>query len=348
MIGRVLMTADTLGGVFTYAVTLAHELVNRGVSVHLATMGGELRPEQRARIGSDVVLHESTYALEWMDDPWSDVELAGRWLLALERDVRPDVVQINGYAHGALPFLARRVVVAHSCVLSWWEAVHREPAPERYRRYRDEVSRGLGLADDVVAISAAMRDALSKHYELERPVSIVHNGIAPASSSTSKEPFVLSCGRLWDRAKNVESLARIAPRLSWPVKVAGWGADEPSGLIGLGWLGHEALGRVMDRAAIFALPARYEPFGLSAIEAALRGCAVVVGDIESQREVWGDAALFVAPDDHDGLHAAIERLASDAMLRAELATRARNRALRYSASRMTAAMLDIYEGHPCA
>ena len=63
-------------------------------------------------------------------------------------------------------------------------------------------------------------------------------------------------------------------------------------------LGRLSAGELADwyaRAAIYALPARYEPFGLSALEAALSGCALVLGDIPSLREIWGDAALFVPP-----------------------------------------------------
>ena len=51
----------------------------------------------------------------------------------------------------------------------------------------------------------------------------------------------------------------------------------------------------LRRATIFALPARYEPFGLSALEAGLAGCALVLGDIP-MREVWHDAAMFVPPE----------------------------------------------------
>src|SRR5690606_38167348 len=122
---RVLMTADTVGGVWTYAVDLARELGDRGVEVVLATMGRRLDPGQRrqvARIPS-LEICESTYALEWMDEPWDDVERAGAWLLELEQELDPDVVHLNGYAHGALPFRAPKLVVGHSCVLSWWEAV---------------------------------------------------------------------------------------------------------------------------------------------------------------------------------------------------------------------------------
>ena len=58
------------------------------------------------------------------------------------------------------------------------------------------------------------------------------------------------------------------------------------------------MARVVSRApSIYALPARYEPFGLSVLEAALSGCALVLGDIPSLREIWDGAALFVDPDD---------------------------------------------------
>ena len=56
----------------------------------------------------------------------------------------------------------------------------------------------------------------------------------------------------------------------------------------------EALGKLpaaemklwFAHAAIYCLPARYEPFGLSVLEAGLSGCALVLGDIPSLREIW--------------------------------------------------------------
>jgi glycogen synthase len=43
---HVLMTSDTLGGVWTYSIELARELTRAGIHVSLATMGNPLRPEQ--------------------------------------------------------------------------------------------------------------------------------------------------------------------------------------------------------------------------------------------------------------------------------------------------------------
>lgn len=343
----ILMTVDAAGGVLTYALALAPVLARWGTTVHLAMMGPKPRPAQAAKIHATpgVVLHESSFALEWMDDPWADVARAATWLRDLEREVRPDLIHLNGYCHGAAGFTAPVIIVAHSCVLSWRSAV--EGALEDAARdatYKEAVKRGLVAADAVIAVSQAMRASLERHYGPLPRTAVVPNGLpAPDRRSADKEPFILAAGRVWDRAKNVEALARVADRLPWPVKVAGWGADALEGATALGWLSPEELGAVMDRASIFALPAKYEPFGLSALEAALRGCALVLGDLPSQREIWGDAALYVRPDDEAGLIEALSALTSDHETRAQLAETANLRARLYTPERTARAMRDLYE-----
>jgi glycosyltransferase involved in cell wall biosynthesis len=54
-------------------------------------------------------------------------------------------------------------------------------------------------------------------------------------------------------------------------------------------------------ASIYVLPARYEPFGLTILEAALSGCALVLGGIESLKENWAQAAIFINPADRIAL-----------------------------------------------
>jgi glycosyltransferase involved in cell wall biosynthesis len=159
-----------------------------------------------------------------------------------------------------------------------------------------------------------------------------------------KEPFVLCAGRLWDEAKNLAALDSVAPRLPWPVYAAGDArAKQSRGVVSLGRLSEAQLAGVMSRAAIYALPARYEPFGLSALEAAISGCALVLGDIASLREVWGDAAIYVEPDDHGALAAALGDLIRQPRRREALAARATDRAKRYTPQRMAAGYLEIYE-----
>ena len=354
---RVLMTADTIGGVFTYAVELCRGLAAHDVYVVLATMGARLTRAQRAAVSAlaNVALYESDYRLEWMESPWRDVDAAGDWLMQLEATHAPDVVHLNGYAHGALPWRAPALVVAHSCVLSWWQAVKGEDAPPAWRTYGRRVAAGLGRADLVVAPSNAMLHAVERLYGRLARKRVIHNGRAPhALRPGPKEPLVLSTGRLWDEAKNLAALRACRALLPWPVYVAGAmhppGHGRDGGPAPASWAGIHVLGALapeevavwLARAAIYALPARYEPFGLSVLEAALSGCALVLGDIDSLREVWGDAAVFVPPDDPERLAGAISALAHDPARRARLAGQAGERALRYAAERMTRDYLDAY------
>ena len=348
---RVFMTVDTVGGVWTYALELARALRPHGVEIALASMGVPLTAVQRAELAAvpDVELFESTYRLEWMDEPWDDIAVAGEWLLSLQEELRPDVVHLNGYAHGALPWRAPVLVVGHSCVLSWWAAVKGERAPARWDRYRSTVALGLAGADLVVTPTRAILTALEEHYGPLPRSRVVPNGRDPTLfTPREKEPLVLAAGRLWDEAKNVAALGAIAPRLSWPVYVAGADQHPTGGTAALG--GVHALGQLapaemavwLARASIYALPARYEPFGLSALEAALAGCVLVLGDIPSLREVWEDTALFVPPADGEALVAAIEGLIADPGRRASLAACARRRASTYTSERMAAGYLEAY------
>src|ERR1700685_1729801 len=122
---KILMTADAVGGVWQYSLDLIGHLTRRGAQVLLATMGPQPNAVQKQQLAAfdNVTLRESGYKLEWMEQPWADVEGAGEWLLDLTQHFQPDIVHLNGYAHAVLPWKAPVVVVAHSCVFSWWRAV---------------------------------------------------------------------------------------------------------------------------------------------------------------------------------------------------------------------------------
>ncbi|WP_394824231.1 glycosyltransferase [Pendulispora albinea] len=349
----ILMTCDAVGGVWTYALNLARAFEESDlVRVVLAVLGPLPNASQRAAARSirGLDLFALECRLEWMDDPWADVERSGEWLLDLEKRIRPDVIHLNMYAHGSLPFCAPVMTVAHSCVASWWSAVKKESLPARYRIYRDEVRAALASVRAVVAPTRAMLDAVQTFYGETAHGLVIHNGAPPwPSPKLPKAPAVLSLGRIWDEAKNIEALSAVAHRIPWPIYVAGSpahpdGTDRvPHGVRALGWLGREALAGCLGRASIYAHPARYEPFGLAPLEAAHAGCALVLGDISSLREIWGDAALYVPPEDHDALAAAIRALIDDPALRVRMSERARFRARRFPSSAQARAYLNLYD-----
>src|SRR5205823_3574690 len=140
-ISRVLMTGDTVGGVWNFTLELAEALGARDVEVILATFGGIPTETQRSEAAEipNLTLLTSEWKLEWMGDPWGDIKDSGRWLLELEGEYTPDVVHLNSFGHGAVPWQAPEILTAHSCVASWWSAVKHEPLPQAWDRYRHEV-----------------------------------------------------------------------------------------------------------------------------------------------------------------------------------------------------------------
>jgi glycosyltransferase involved in cell wall biosynthesis len=290
-----------------------------------------------------------------MPNPWLSVHAAGDWLLAIARSLYPDVVHLNGYSHATLAWPAPVVVVAHSCVRSWWSAVKHEAAPAECGQYTDAVKAGLEAAAAIVAPTAAMLSSLATEYgTLGTRAHVIPNGCPPlaqwaeAQSDEPKQPIVLTAGRAWDEAKNIAAVEAIAHRLTWPVVVAGATtspAGESAAFDGVHVLGEipaSEMRQWYDRASIYVLPARYEPFGLSVLEAARAGCALVVGDIESLRENWHGAALFVSPDDPPALGVAIQSLIDDPIRRCRLAAAARARAGVLSIDRTANDYLELY------
>jgi glycogen(starch) synthase len=347
---RVLVTTDTAGGVWTHTMELARALLAEGVDPVVATLGPAPSPGQRAEAAAaGLSLHSRTCRLPWMEEPWSDLESAGGWLVELAARERAEVVHLSEPVLAPLRWPVPTLVVGHSCVLSWWEAVLGEPAPADWDRYRDAMCRGFAAAHAVVAPSGSMRQALRRHYGVFDCKVIPNGRSAEQFPVRTKEPFVMTATRLWDRAKNVATLDAAAAGLAWPVHAAGdptppGGGEEVccGNLRLLGRLGSAELAAWLGRAAVFALPARYEPFGLSVLEAGLAGCALVLGDIDSLRETWDGAAIFVRPDDAETLRTAVATLIDNPPLRQLLAMRARRRALLLSPRRMALSYLDTY------
>jgi glycogen synthase len=350
-IRRVLMTADTVGGVWTYALELCRALADRNVEVALATMGSPLRKDQWRQAGEipHLQIYESSFRLEWMHDPWADLEHAADWLLTLENEVNPDIVHLNGLAHGDLPWHAPHVIVAHSCVLSWWRAVHAQEASHEWNRYKEMVTRGLQKADIVIAPSNALLCGVQKYYGPLHNTAVIPNGRDPISYRIlEKEPFVFAAGRVWDEAKNLQCLQQVHSKIDWPILIAGDQTHPDGGKRSipdvrmLGQLPADELASWYSRASVYCHPARYEPFGLCVLEAALSGCALVLGDIPSLRENWDGAATFAPPDDPQVLAAELNEVIGNSVRRHALAANAYARALSFTPRRMAESYLCIY------
>ena len=344
-----MLVADAVGGVWTYSLELARTLREWDVDTFLAIIGPPPTAEQR-READGFELVNTGLALDWTAENPSIVRRTGSGLADLAANEDADVVQLNSASLVAdCEFAQPVVVVQHSCVATWWSAVREAPLPRDFRWRRDLIECGLHTADAVVAPTAAFAAQLARAYGLGRAVRCIHNGRrALPMKKRGPEDFVFTVGRLWDDGKNIAVLDEAASRLDVPVEAVG-PLTGPNGtsvafehLVTPGELRPDKIAERLAARPIFASSALYEPFGLSVLEAAQSGCALVLADIPTFRELWRDCAIFVPPEDPAGFRESIERLLADRERRSKLGLAARTRALRYTPEAMASKMAKLY------
>ncbi len=346
------MTTDAVGGVWTYTLDLAAGLAAAGLRVRIAVLGPALQTDQRTdldRRGLEAV--ELPVPLEWLAADAAAVQDAARAVAAVARAWRADLVHLHTPAFASTLFACPIVVTNHSCVATWWAAVRSGHLPADLSWRAAIVRAGLERADLVLAPTAAYACAVRETYGLSFVPFAIHNGrAAPAASDLIQDGCdeVFTAGRLWDEGKNLAALDRAAARLLWPVRAAGAGAGPDGSRVtfqNIEMLGRQSeveMRRRLARRPIYVAPARFEPFGLAVLEAAQAGCALVLNDIATFRELWTGAALFVDADDGVALAAAIRSLIDDRVARRSLGNAAREHAANYTVEKSVGETVAAY------
>jgi glycosyltransferase involved in cell wall biosynthesis len=345
--GRILVTTDAVGGVWQYTTDLAAALGNIGFETVVALMGpvpGDAAPSLPA-----ATLIDTGLPLDWLCDSPDEMGTAAARMAELAGDYGVDVAHLNTPTLARADFPVPTIAVAHSCLATWWRAVEGTPLPEDFR-WRAALHReGLRRADLVAAPSQAFARATQEAHGLAALPDAVANGRTPLPvRDVPMEDAVFTAGRLWDRGKNVECLDRMAARLNVPVRAAGPTRGPRGDAVALdqlellGTLDEAGLADRLSARPIFVSAALYEPFGLAALEAAVAGCALVLADIPTFRELWDGAALFRHPHDDAGFAALVRELVADRPRRLALGEAARRRARRYDPAAMAAGMATLY------
>jgi glycosyltransferase involved in cell wall biosynthesis len=227
---------------------------------------------------------------------------------------------------------------------------------------RPAVRRSQGLW----CISHATADELVARQPEARPkIEVVPLGVSPelarggAGDGLPAPGFVLAVGTLEPR-KNLPRLVSAYSSLSGELQAAhplvvvgarGWRTGETlSALESLGSRG-VLLGEVSDaelaelyrRCAVFCYPSLGEGFGLPVLEAMAAGAAVLTSEDSSLPEVGGDAVEYADPRSVASIARALERLLRSPDRRAELTTRARERARQFSWDRTAERVLALLE-----
>lgn len=350
---KLLLTTDAVGGVWTYSLDLAQALAEaEDVMVYLAVLGPSPTPEQldAAAATPGLQLIDTGLPLDWLAAEPAQLFDAARTLNRLATVAGVNIVQLHTPALAAIPFDEPVVGVVHSCVGSWWSAVKDGPLPDDLAWRADLVREGLHHLDAVIAPTHAFAASVREAYGLPNLPIAVHNGRIPITPSAARPPVdaVFTAGRLWDEGKDIAAFDRAAALAPVPFRAAG-SLEGPNGahvtlthVEALGRLDEIALKEHLARRPIFVSTARYEPFGLSVLEAAQAGCALVLTDIPTFRELWHDAAVFVPLHDEHAIAAAVGTLIADPAARARMGQAAKERSERFTPSATATAMLDQY------
>ena len=355
---RLLLTTDTVGGVWTYTRELVLGLLDADASCHilLVTMGSTPTVEQSAWLqqtaatfGERFRYQTTSLPLEWQRDNADAYEAVAPVLLTAAESFVPQIFHSNQFCFGALPIACPKVVVAHSDVLSWHRAVRgADPEPSAWlAQYQTLVSAGLEGADVVVAPTSAMLHDLTQGFGALPATRVIANGRSVRAPRASKRLQAATAGRVWDGAKGISVLEDLLCPL--PLLIAGetispdatYLADRLRRRVLLGSCSERQVLELFAESAIYVVTSVYEPFGLSAVEAAQCGCAIVARDIPSQREVWADAAMYFTSGEE--LCTALTLLAASPHRLAAAQRAARSRAeSRYARATMAANMLSLY------
>lgn len=341
---RILISTDAVGGVWRYSLELARGLARHDCQSLLAVLGPPPGPAQQAEAAAvpGLQLIVTGQELDWTADSPAALNAAACCLTRLAVHADIDSVHLHAPALvGTAAWPVPLIVTVHSCVGTWWRAVHGGCLPPDLAWRAAAAADGIAAADAVIAPSQSFAADLRACYGLSRCIHVVPNGRQPTPGRGTRRPIVLTAGRLWDLAKGVSTLDAAAHLIPHPVYAAG-PVIGPNGASAaypylnlLGTLDEQILANWYAKAAVFTSVSRYEPFGLAVLEAAQAGCGLVLSDIPTFRELWDDAAIFVPPEDPVALANALRHALQDSTEYARLGTLARTRATCFDPAHMT-------------
>jgi len=297
---------------------------------------------------------------------------------AIPMDLRREAADLFHAPHYVLPPLTpcRAVVTIHDCIhLRFPQYL---PSKLGYAYARAQMWTATHRAGRVITVSEASKRDILRYFRVpESQIDVIYNAIderfwhAPDPEEVARvreryrltDPFVLYAGNIKPH-KNLERLIESfhllrqhSPDLK-DVQLLIIG-DEISKYATLrravhrnklhkhvrffGFVSDQTLAALYRLANAFVFPSLYEGFGLPPLEAMASGTPVITSNVSSLPEVVGDAALMIDPYEPSAIAEAMQRVLTDAALRADLRERGLARAREFSWERSIERVRQIYE-----
>lgn len=230
--------------------------------------------------------------------------------------------------------------------------VHELPSVAAADQAEERLEAPLLRADRLIAVSTDGARILAERGVDPARIVIAPGGLdrlgpspAPRPASPDSRPPVVLCVAQWIARKSIVELAEAwaaASRPGWRLELVGETEADPAygaavraalsaapagSVVVRGPLSDAELAAAYAGASLFAMPSRYEGYGIAYAEALAHSLPVIGCAVGPVPELVGpDAGLLVPPADPAALAAALARLMADADLRERMAAAARARA----------------------
>jgi len=279
----------------------------------------------------------------------------------------PDVVHVHNIAAPAWAHVAARYVRRRN--QKFFYSAHYHPDCLSLPRWHTALIHKLNhlplsVASRIFHLTSADFDPFAREYpNVHRDqLDVLPNGVLPAENLHPTRVWptplnILFVGRVEDRRKGFDLLESAFARVrrpEWVLTVVGRISDEKrlqlearfgSAVRIVGIVDESDLEREYASADVFAMPSRYEGFGMPYIEAMRYSVPVIGTRVGGIPEIVPpDTGLLISPDDEQQLCEAIQRLGASPETRAALGSAGQNWSRRFHWDRI----VDQLEAHYCA
>jgi glycogen synthase len=287
------------------------------------------------------------------------------------RAARPDVLHVQCFSANGIYGTALAALLDVPLVVSLQGETVMDDADiyEASATLRVGLRVGLRRAQAVTACSRFVLDDAEERFGLPPHTgTVIPNGVSLDRAEPQVpievpfDRFVLALGRMVEKKGFdllINAFARVAESQADVGLVIGGDGRARRGLVELvdslgltgrvlfpGTMTRAQVAWAMERAAIFALPSRVEPFGIVVLEALRAGRPVIVSARGGAGEIVRDQreGLVVDPFDVEALAAALLRLLGDEVLCGRLGAAGAARVERFSWERIVGEYREIYRG----